>query len=154
MNSSKISDITLLIVRILVGVVIAGHGAQKLLGWFNGFGFEATMNFFTETMHLPYLLALLVILAESIGMLALIAGLFTRLLSGVLIAIMLGAIITVHYQYGFFINWFGAQAGEGYEYHLLVIALATVTLLNGSGVYSVDRFMKQRFGKKLNSLVV
>ncbi len=152
MNSSKISEITLLAVRVLIGVVIAGHGAQKLLGWFNGFGFEATMNFFTETMGLPYLLALLIILTESIGMLVLIAGLFTRFLSGVLIAIMLGAIIIVHFQYGFFINWFGAQAGEGYEYHILAIALALVPLLNGGGVYSVDHFIRQRVGKRANSV--
>lgn len=147
--NSKISDVTLLVVRILVGVVIAGHGAQKLLGWFNGYGFDGTMNFFTQTMGLPYLLALGIIVTESVGMIALIAGAFTRALSGVLIAIMIGAIVTVHGQYGFFMNWFGAQAGEGYEYHVLIIALATVTLLNGGGSYSIDHVVRQRFGKKV-----
>jgi putative oxidoreductase len=151
--NSKISDVTLLVVRIVVGIVIAGHGAQKLLGWFHGFGYDATMNFFTETMGLPYLLAFAIIVAESIGMIALIAGLFTRAMSGVLIAIMVGAIITVHAQYGFFMNWFGAQAGEGFEYHVLVIALATVTLLNGGGLYSIDNFIGQRYWKKVNATV-
>lgn len=150
--NSKISDVTLLIVRIIVGIVIAGHGAQKLLGWFNGYGFDGTMNFFTQTMGLPYLLALAIILAESIGMVALIAGLFTRALSGILITIMAGAVITVHAQYGFFMNWFAAQAGEGFEYHILVIALATVTLLNGAGSYSIDYFIRQRYAKKAGAI--
>ena len=149
MNSSKISDITLLVVRILVGIVIAGHGAQKLFGWFGGFGFDATMNFFTETMGLPYLLALSIILAESVGMVALIAGLLTRAISGILLAIMLGAIFTSHLEHGFFMNWFGAQGGEGFEYHILVIALAAVTLLNGGGWYSVDHVIRERYGKKV-----
>jgi putative oxidoreductase len=71
MKTNKTLDLTLLIVRIFLGSIIAAHGAQKLLGWFGGYGFEGTMGFFTDTVGLPYLIALLVILAESVGMVAL-----------------------------------------------------------------------------------
>jgi putative oxidoreductase len=138
MKTNKTLDLTLLIVRIFLGSIIAAHGAQKLLGWFGGYGFEGTMGFFTDTVGLPYLIALLVILAESVGMVALAFGFLTRYISAGLIFIMAGAIVTSHGQHGFFMNWFGAQGGEGYEYHLLVIALSAVTLLNGAGAYSVD----------------
>lgn len=144
MNTNKLSDTSLLFVRIILGTVIAAHGAQKLLGWFGGFGFDATMGYFTTTVGLPYGLALLIILAESIGMIALIAGLATRLLSTSLILIMLGAIVTVHGEFGIFMNWFGAQAGEGFEFHLLVIALAGVLALNGAGEYSLDCMIRSR----------
>lgn len=141
MTTDKKNDLTLLISRVVVGIVVLGHGVQKLFGWFNGYGFDGTMGFFTESIGLPYILGLAIIIAESFGMLALIAGLFGRLISASLILIMLGAVITVHGQFGFFMNWDGALAGEGYEFHLLVIALASVTLVNGSGAYSLDHFL-------------
>lgn len=141
MNAKKTSDISLLTARIILGTVVAAHGAQKLFGWFGGYGFEGTMGFFTGVIGLPYVLALLIILAESIGMIALIAGFVSRVLSVSLIMIMLGAIITTHAQAGFFMNWSGAQAGEGYEFHLLVIALASVIALNGAGSYSADAYI-------------
>lgn len=143
MKTNRISDTSLLIARAFLGIVIAGHGAQKLLGWFGGFGFEGTIGFFTGTIGLPYVFALLIILAESLGMIALIFGFATRLLSAALIPIMLGAIITTHGQFGFFMNWFSAQAGEGYEFHLLVIALSSVIALNGAGAYSVDAYIQK-----------
>jgi putative oxidoreductase len=139
-------NVTLLLTRVVLGVTVLAHGVQKLFGWFGGYGFEGTMGFFTGVIGLPYIFALLIIVAESIGMLALILGLFGRLISGALILIMVGAIITVHGQFGFFMNWGGNLPGEGYEFHLLIIALSLITTINGSGLYSLDRLL---FKKKV-----
>lgn len=127
-----------LILRLFVGLVIFPHGAQKLLGWFGGYGFAGTMGFFRQTMRLPWLVGVAVILVESLGALALIAGFATRPVALGLIAVMLGATLTSHVQHGFFMNWFGNQQGEGYEFHLLVIAIALVLLIGGAGALSVD----------------
>src|SRR3954469_10339582 len=88
--------------RALLGAVMFPHGAQKLLGWFGGYGFDGTMKFFTDSMHLPAPLALLVILGESIGALLLIAGLGTRVAAFGISAIMIGAVLTSHASVGFF----------------------------------------------------
>ena len=130
-----------LIPRIMLGCVFFPHGAQKLLGWFGGFGFTNTMSYFTNTAGLPWIVAFLVILAESLGSLCLIIGFLTRLCSLGLICVMTGAIITVHWANGFFMNWFGKQAGEGFEFHLLVIGICIPMLIYGGGKYSVDGFI-------------
>ena len=145
MKTNKLTDTSLLITRIILGTVIAAHGAQKLLGWFGGYGFDGTMGFFTEAVGLPYIAALLIILAESVGMVALFFGFASRILAVSLIAIMIGAIVTTHGQFGFFMNWSGAQGGEGYEFHLLVISLASVIALNGAGAYSIDAYIHSKF---------
>lgn len=133
-----------LILRLTLGLVIFPHGAQKLLGWYGGFGFSGTMGFFTETMHLPWLIAFLVIIGESFGSVALLLGLLTRFTAASLIVIMVGAIVTTHLPHGFFMNWFGKQAGEGYEYHLLVIGIGLALLITGAGKWSVDRLIAAR----------
>jgi len=130
--------------RALLGAVMLPHGAQKLFGWFGGYGFEGTMKFFTDTMHLPAPLALLVILAESVGALMLIAGLGTRLAAFGIAANMLGAIFTTPAGVGFFMNWFGNQSGEGYEYHLLALALSVPLILAGGGRYALDSGLRQQ----------
>ncbi|MGH7206000.1 MAG: DoxX family protein [Nitrospiraceae bacterium] len=127
-----------LILRVMLGVVMFPHGAQKLLGWYGGFGFTGTIGFFTEQMHLPWLVTFLVIIGESFGSLGLIAGFLTRVTGLSLAIIMVGAITTVHLPNGFFMNWSGKQAGEGYEYHLLVIAMSAALILTGAGKWSVD----------------
>ncbi|MBA2252286.1 MAG: DoxX family protein [Nitrospirales bacterium] len=127
-----------LVLRIVLGVVIFAHGAQKLLGWFGGNGFSGTMGFFTGVMHLPWLIAFLVIIGESLGSVALIAGLLTRFTAASFIVIMLGAIATSHWPQGFFMNWFGKQQGEGFEYHLLVIGMSAALFIAGGGKWSVD----------------
>ena len=127
-----------LVLRVMLGVVIFAHGAQKLFGWFGGNGFSGTMGFFTNVMHLPWLIALLVIIGESLGSLALIAGLLTRFTAASFIVIMLGAIVTNHWPQGFFMNWFGKQQGEGFEYHLLVIGMSVALLIAGRGKWSID----------------
>jgi putative oxidoreductase len=125
--------------RVALGAVILPHGAQKLLGWFGGYGFEGTMGYFTGSLGVPAAMALLVILAESLGALALVLGFAGRFMALGIAAVMSGAIFMAHAPNGFFMNWSGAQAGEGIEYHLLAIALALVVALRGSGAFSIDR---------------
>ena len=137
-------DPTLLFQRIVLGLVIVPHGAQKLLGWFGGYGFSGTMEFFTGTMHLPAPLAFLIILGESLGAIALVLGAGTRLAAFGIAAIMLGAIFTTHLGFGLFMNWFGAQKGEGFEYHLLALALALPLAIRGGGLFSIDRAIAER----------
>jgi putative oxidoreductase len=129
------------ILRVTLGVVMFAHGAQKLFGWFGGNGFDGTMGFFTNVMHLPWIVAFLVIIGESIGSLGLIAGLFTRFTAASFIVIMFGAIATVHWPQGFFMNWFGQQQGEGFEYHLLVIGMSAALTLSGGGAWALDRII-------------
>ncbi|MEO8110023.1 MAG: DoxX family protein [Ginsengibacter sp.] len=130
-----------LIIRLTIGVILFPHGAQKMLGLFGGFGFNGTINFFTATMHLPWIIAFLVIIIEFVGSLSFITGFASRLWAALTIVLMLGIIFTSHIGNGFFMNWFGNQKGEGYEYHLLVIGLCLAALVSGSGKYSVDRII-------------
>jgi putative oxidoreductase len=130
-----------LILRVTLGVVMFPHGAQKLLGWFGGPGFAGTMDMFTQRMGIPAALAFLVIITESLGSLALIAGFLTRLAAFGIFCIMVVAIAMVHWPNGFFMNWSGKQAGEGFEYHLLVIGIAVVLMIWGAGRSSVDRVL-------------
>ena len=139
-------DGSALILRVMLGVVMFPHGAQKLLGWFGGFGFSGTMGFFTGKMGIPAVIAFLVIIGESLGSLALIAGFLTRFTAASLAIIMVGAIALVHWPYGFFANWFGNQAGEGFEYHLLVIAICAALIVTGGGKGSVDRLIAENLG--------
>ena len=140
---TKTFDVTLLFTRLLIAVVIFGHGAQKLFGWFGGYGFDGTVGYFTTTVGLPYFVAVLIILAESLGMVALAMGLFSRFIAGSVIAIMLGAVLITHAQYGFYMNWFGAQQGEGIEYHLLMMGLSAIIVVNGAGAYALDPTIKK-----------
>ena len=133
-----------LILRLTLGLVLFPHGAQKLLGWYGGFGFSGTMGFFTETMHLPWIIGFLVIIGEFFGSLGLLAGLLTRFTAASLSVIMLGAIVTSHLPNGFFMNWFGTQQGEGYEYHLLAIGIGLALLATGGGRWSLDRAIADR----------
>jgi putative oxidoreductase len=136
-----------LVLRLTLGLVMFPHGAQKLLGWYGGFGFSGTMGFFTETMHLPWIVAFLVVVGESFGSIALLLGLLTRFTAASFIVIMLGAITTSHLPNGFFMNWFGKQQGEGYEYHLLVIGLSLALVITGAGKWSVDRLIAEKIDR-------
>ncbi|HYQ47408.1 MAG TPA: DoxX family protein [Polyangiaceae bacterium] len=130
---------TLCVQRALLGAVMLPHGTQKLLGWFGGYGFTGTMNYFTGALHIPSVLACLVIVSESFGSLGLLFGLGTRLAAFGAAATMIGAVLTTHLQVGFFMNWFGNQPGEGIEYHLLALALALPLVFRGGGAFSLDR---------------
>ena len=124
--------------RLVLAAVIFPHGAQKLFGWFGGHGFDATMGFMTQ-QGIPAPLAFLVIIGESLGAVALALGLFTRLSAFGIAAIMAGAVALVHAKVGFFMNWMGTQAGEGFEYHLLALALAIPLVIRGGGLGAIDR---------------
>jgi putative oxidoreductase len=138
------ADWSTTIARVALGLVILPHGLQKTLGLFGGYGFHGTMGFLTGTAGLPALIAVLVIAAESLGSLALIVGALSRVAAAGIGAVMLGAIATVHWANGFFMNWTGTQAGEGFEYHLLALALAAIVLRAGGGAASVDRAVASR----------
>ena len=135
------NDLSLAMMRVVLGIVFFAHGAQKMLGWFGGDGFSGTMGFFTQKLGIPAPLALLAIAAEFIGGLGLLAGLLSRIAALGIACNMIVAIGMVHAQNGFFMNWFGKQHGEGIEYHLLALALALTILVRGSGAFSVDRLL-------------
>ena len=137
------ADHGLLLVRVALGTVILAHGAQKLLGWFDGFGVQGTIEFFAS-IGLPGWLALLVIASDFFGSLALIAGVLGRFAGLGAFAVMLGAVFTLHAPNGFFMNWGGLPRGEGFEFHLLAMAMALAVVLKGSGSWSVDRVIARR----------
>ncbi len=133
------NDTAGLVMRLTLGLVMLPHGLQKVFGLFGGAGLQATMNAFTVKMGLPTPVAILVILAESAGALGLIIGFCTRLCALGIAMVMGGAIFFVHAQHGFFMNWFGRQQGEGFEYHLLAIGLALALICHGGGKWSFDQ---------------
>jgi putative oxidoreductase len=126
------------IARVALGLVMFPHGAQKALGWFGGYGWSGTYGFLTAKLGVPGPFAVLAILAEFVGALALIAGIGSRVAALGIAAVMVVAIGMVHLQSGFFMNWTGAQAGEGFEYHLLALALAAIVIVKGGGTASID----------------
>jgi putative oxidoreductase len=133
------NDLVLTIARLILGIVFFAHGAQKVLGWFGGYGFTGTMQFFTHMMHIPAPFAFLAIMAEFLGGIGLILGLLSRIAVIGIGINMLVAISMVHCHIGFFMNWAGTQKGEGFEYHLLALALCLIILVKGSGAISIDR---------------
>ena len=133
------NDMAGVIMRVTLGAVMLPHGLQKVFGLFGGAGLQATLQTFTGRLGLPMPVAVLVILAESAGALGLIFGFCTRLCALGIALVMGGAIVMVHWQHGFFMNWFGRQAGEGFEYHLLAIGLALALVVHGGGKWSFDQ---------------
>jgi len=127
-------DWALLIARIIVGVVFMAHGAQKLFGAFGGPGLSGVVQ-----MMGP--LGYLVTIGEFFGGLGLIVGFLSRFSAAAIILIMLGAIAMVHGKVGFFMNWMGKQPGEGFEYHLLAIAVLATILIAGPGRYAISHFL-------------
>ncbi|MBX7059011.1 MAG: DoxX family protein [Leptospirales bacterium] len=132
------------ILRLALGIMLLPHGAQKLLGWFGGYGFSGTMGYFTATMRMPWILALIVILTEFFGSLFLIAGAGVRFWSLLIAIIMSAAAILAHRQHGFFMNWFGNQSGEGVEFFILAVGIALTLLVGGAGRVSVDALFVHR----------
>lgn len=132
-------DWKLTLARLALGIVFFPHGAQKLLGWFGGYGVAGTMGYLTDGLGIPAALALLVILFEFFGSLALIVGALARPTAAAMGVIMVVATLTVHLPNGFFMNWSGSKPGEGFEFHILAAALALVVTIGGAGALSVDR---------------
>jgi putative oxidoreductase len=135
-----------LFARIILGLVVFPHGAQKLLGWFGGYGFEGTMTFMTQQMNVPYFVAVLVVLIESLGSLFLIVGLLTRFFAFCIFCNFIGIILHSHLHNGFFMNWnMLPDKPEGYEYHLLIIGVAIVLMIFGGGKLSVDASLSRKY---------
>ena len=132
------------VVRVLLGVVMLPHGAQKALGMFGGGGFAATMKGMSQGMGIPSIIVLLIIGSEFLGSIGLILGVATRFCAFGTFTIMLGAITLVHLPHGFFMNWFGNQAGEGFEFHLLAAGMALALMIAGGGKWSVDRLIAEK----------
>src|ERR1700757_2540794 len=105
-------DAALLVLRVLLGIVFFPHGMQKLFGWFGGPGFSGTMDMFTAKMAIPAAFAFLAIMAEGLGSLGLITGFLTRVAAFGITVNMVVAVYLLHWQNGFFMNWFGNQKGE------------------------------------------
>lgn len=133
-----------LVARLALGIVLFPHGAQKMLGWFGGYGFTATIDAFTDQMDLPWLVAFAVICIEFFGSIFLILGFASRLWSLAIGGLFIGIIFTTHLEHGFFMNWYGNQAGEGYEYALLMVGIALAVLINGSGKHALDTQLIKR----------
>lgn len=131
------------IARIVLGVIFFGHGAQKTLGWYGGQGLASSMRTFSEHLHLPSILAFLVIAGEFFSGIGLIVGLFSRIAALIIVLTMIGAIAMVHLRFGLFLDWFGSRKGHGIEYHLLVIALGLVVVVKGAGAFSLDGFVHE-----------
>jgi len=139
---STTDDVSLTTLRVVLGMVFFAHGAQMMLGWFGGFGFHATMGNFTHG-RFPAPVAFLIICAQFFGALGLLVGLLTRIAALGIAGVMVGAIFMVHLPNGFFMNWMGTQKGEGFEFHLLALAMAAALLLRGAGAFSVDRALSK-----------
>lgn len=137
-----------ILLRLTLGLVILPHGLQLLLGWFGGYGFTGSMQYFTGVAGLPWLVSFLVIILQSIGAILILAGAGVRLMALSYIIMFIGMIVTAHSDYGFFMNWDGSQKGEGFEYHLLVIGLALLLMLNGAGKFSIDYLASRNWFKK------
>ena len=134
------NDPAALIARVALGSVIFPHGAQKALGWFGGGGFHATMDGFAH-MGIPAPLAFLAIVAEFAGSIGLVMGCLSRIAAFGVLCNMVVAAVLVSAPHGFFMNWYGDQKGEGFEFHILAAGLALVVLIRGGGAISVDRLL-------------
>ncbi|MEI6350727.1 MAG: DoxX family protein [Verrucomicrobiota bacterium] len=135
------------ILRLGLAAALFPHGAQKMLGWFGGHGFGGTMGFFTGTLHIPAFFAFLAMLTEFGAPIALFFGVFTRL-AGLAIAvhITVAAILGGHIYNGFFMNWYGNQKGEGFEYHILMATIGLALVVLGAGCCALDRLIARALG--------
>ena len=140
-------ELHLTLCRLLLGGVMFAHSTQKLLGWFGGPGFMSTLESFRNTLGLPLIVGVLVVFAEFVGSIGLILGFLGRAAAACIVTVMVGAILLVHMEYGFFMNWFGKNSGEGFEYHLLAIGLAIPILARGSGAASFDQWLLRQIRK-------
>ncbi len=133
-----------LVLRLMLALVFFPHGAQKVFGWFGGNGFSVTMGFFVDKAGIPWFLAFLAVLAESAGVLALFAGIGTRIAALGIAVNMIICAAGNHVQHGFFMNWMGKQQGEGFEFHILAVAISVALIIGGGGTWSLDRLLTGR----------
>ena len=137
-------DTAMLVLRLFLGLVFFPHGMQKVFGWFGGSGFSASMDMFTSKAGFPAALAFLAIMAESLGAAALLAGFFTRIAALGIGVNMIVCALGNHVKNGFFMNWMGTQKGEGFEYHLLVVAISAALIISGGGKWSLDGLIERK----------
>lgn len=131
----------LLFVRLALAIVVLPHGMQKALGMYGGYGFEATVGFFSS-MGIPAVLGVLVIMAEFVAPILLIVGAGSRFMAFSIFLTLGGAMfLGGHVQHGFFMNWFGNQAGEGMEYFILIIGMSLGLMFGGGGKFSLDTLL-------------
>ncbi|HTM88544.1 MAG TPA: DoxX family protein [Terriglobales bacterium] len=144
------NDPVLTVVRLVLGIVFFAHGSQKMLGWFGGYGFSGTMGFF-EHNGIPAVFAFLAIAAEFFGGIGLLLGLLTRVAAFGITCNMLVAIATLHHRFGLFMNWTGQQKGEGFEFHLLALAITFLIMARGAGSLSLDRLLSRSHSSEMDS---
>jgi len=137
-------DPLLTLLRLCLGIIFFAHGAQKALGWWGGQGFSTTVNGFTG-MGIPAVFAILAILAEFLGGIGLLFGLLTRIAAFGITMVMAVAVFLVHAPHGLFMNWAGNQQGEGFEYHILAIAISLTLMVRGAGALSIDHLIDRAF---------
>ena len=131
-----------LALRVPVGLILAAHGAQKLFGWFGGYGLEGTGQWMASIGLEPgYVMALLAGSAEFFGGLALALGLLTRPAAVVTAFTMLVAIFNVHIDNGLF------MANNGYEYALALLASTVALAIQGAGSFSVDKLLLMKLAE-------
>lgn len=131
----------LLFVRLALAIVVLPHGMQKALGMYGGYGFEATVGFFSS-MGIPAVLGVMVILAEFVAPILLIVGAGSRFMAFSIFLTLGGAMfLGGHVQNGFFMNWYGSQAGEGMEYFILIIGMSLGLIFGGGGKFSLDTLL-------------
>ncbi len=136
-------DKVLTLLRLALAIVVFPHGAQKVLGWFGGFGFAGTYGFLTQQMHIPAPLALLVFAAEFLAPIGLVLGFLGRVAAFGIAVDFIVALFLVHLPNGFFMNWSGQQKGEGIEFFFLAIGIAVAIMIGGSGAFSIDRIISK-----------
>ncbi len=137
-----------LLLRVTLGVVMGAHGVQKAFGWFGGYGWDNTIGYFSS-VGLPDVLGGLVIIVESLGALLLIIGFGGRIMAASMAVVMLGAFFIDHLPNGFYMNWFAQTRGEGFEFDILFWAIAVVLTINGSGRFSVDRWIMPKIQSRI-----
>ena len=134
-----------LVARIFLAVVVFPHGAQKLLGWFGGNGFESTMTGLTTNAGLPWIIAFLVIIIEFFAPLFLAFGFLTRIAAFGIGAEFTGVILKAHIHNGFFMNWYKQpNKAEGLEFFILLFGLVIIILITGGGRASVDAVISSK----------
>jgi putative oxidoreductase len=130
---------SLLIVRLGLGIIFFAHGAQKVFGWFGGYGLKGTVGYFKQSLGIPAALGVIACFTEFLGGIAVLVGFLTRPAALGLAFVMLVAIATVHWQHGFFLNWeLKPGKGHGLEMNLVLLAMALALLLGGGGLWSID----------------
>lgn len=142
---------SLLFLRIVAAIAIFPHGAQKLLGWFGGAGLQTTLNTFSAYLGIPSYLSILAVPAESAGAILLILGLLSRPAAFALAVTMIVAVFSAHIHNGFFMNWNGTAHGEGFEYHILYLAIVLVVVAKGAGAFSLDSLLSRRRSAERNA---